>query len=298
MSRRSTRRGKKRSIYSLNDLVQIPHNSTNLVGRLACKIMEQPSVRWLVAFDDIPTRKDEEIAEEALGPIIGKHGTNGSVNGNRNVKEISVTTRSVRRKSNSGGSNSSSSAEDSVTKVSINKKREDSGQLSNRGATEKQRPINVVQKETIIQKAGILVPSKTIRTLSPKQKVTTDREQRSRRRRASSHDETSSPHLVACTADAAGTISKKNVSVAGTLVGTIPLKNKRSVTIEGNSNKIHSKVDSATKGEYAFRNKKTKVSSGVKSKPRFQGKKEVLKVQLLTGTLYLSKSKVVWTFTR
>lgn len=246
--RRSTRRGKKRSnsIYSLNDLVQIPHNSTNLVGRLACKLMESPSVRWLVSFDDIPTRKDEEIAEEALGPIIG------------NVEDI-------------------------------NKRKEDSGQLSERGGVEKQRSINVVQKETI-QKSGIPVPSKLIQASS------TDREQRSRRRRASSYDDTSSPHSVTSTVDAIGATGKKNVSVTGTFAG-IPVKNKR--VIPSICNKIHSKADNASTGDYAFRNKKTKVSSTVKSsKPRFQGKKKVLKVQLKTGTLYLSKEKVVWTFTR
>ena len=204
------------------------------MGRLACKLMESPSVRWLVSFDDIPTRKDEEIAEEALGPIIG------------NVEDI-------------------------------NKRKEDSGQLSERGGVEKQRSINVVQKETI-QKSGIPVPSKLIQASS------TDRgEQRSRRRRASSYDDTSSPHSVTSTVDAIG---------AG-----IPVKNKR--VIPSICNKIHSKADNASTGDYAFRNKRTKVSSTVKSsKPRFQGKKKVLKVQLKTGTLYLSKEKVVWTFTR
>ena len=131
-------------------------------------------------------------------------------------------------------------------------------------------------KETI-QKSGIPVPSKLIQASS------TDREQRSRRRRASSYDDTSSPHSVTSTVDAIG---------AG-----IPVKNKR--VIPSICNKIHSKADNASTGDYAFRNKRTKVSSTVKSsKPRFQGKKKVLKVQLKTGTLYLSKEKVVWTFTR
>jgi len=292
--RRSTRRGKKCSIYSLNDLVQIPHNSTNLVGRLAYKIMEQPSVRWLVAFDE-KNRKDEEIAEEALGPVIGcvtpiiktsidSATKNDDVIGNNLTttsisKDTTITTRSLRKKSCSVSSNSSSSAEESTTKIGINKKKkEDKHQPSGRSVIEKQPMNSAVQKESI-PITGIL---KAILTPSHKPKVT-DREQRSRRRRALSHDEMSSPATAA---------NKKLVPAVGTNYGSTSLQSKRALAQGSNSNS-----NNKAKGEYAFRNKKAKVSSSV-SNSRVHAKKEVLKVQLLTGTLYLySKEKVVWRFT-
>jgi len=293
--RRSTRRGKKCSVYSLNDLVQIPHNSTNLVGRLAYKIMEQPSVRWLVAFDE-QNRKDEEIAEEALGPVIGcvtpiiktcpdSATKNDTIIGNILTtttisKDTTITTRSLRKKSCSGSSNSSSSAEDSGTKIGINKKKkEDTHQTFERSVIEKQPLNSAVQKESI----PITRILTAIRTSSHKAKVT-DREQRSRRRRALSIDEMSSPATAA---------NKIPVPAVGTNYGSTSLQNKRSIA-QGTTN---SNSNDNAKGEYIFRNKKAKVSSIV-SNPRAHTKKEVLKVQLLTGTLYLySKEKVEWRFT-
>jgi len=256
--------------------------------------MEQPSVRWLVAFDE-QNRKDEEIAEEALGPVIGcvtpitKTSPDSAIKNDAVIgnilttttisKDTTITTRSLRKKSCSGSSNSSSSAEDSATKIGSNKKKkEDTHQASGRSAIEKQPLNSAVQKESI-PITGILTP---IRTTSHKAKVT-DREQRSRRRRALSHDEMSSPATAA---------NKNPVPAVGTNYGSTSLQNKRSIAQGSNSNS-----NDNAKGEYIFRNKKAKIRSSV-SNPRAHTKKEVLKVQLLTGTLYLySKEKVEWRFT-
>lgn len=328
--RRSTRRGKIKSIYALNDLVQIPHNSTTVVGRLSYKIMEEPSVRWLVSFDDIPNRKDEEIAEEALGPVIGRvpivtpitnnnpslHPVTTSTNNDiavgigigigdttptttTNSKDTTITTRSLGRKSNPESSNSSSSAEDNATKTSINKRRK----TEKEDATSTHQPSlqSVVEKQ---QRSNIVVPKEKstngiseleqIKTTSPTSKSkATDREQRSRRRRGSSFDEMSSPQQYVAsttgTATAAAATKRCAVSTANSSTNagsaSSSLKNKRS-SAQGSSSSNNNKTKNA-KGEYASRNKKGKFGNNGGVSKSNNAKKDVVKVQLLTGTLYL-----------
>jgi len=264
--RRSSRRGKKLGLgYSANDLVQIPHNSTTVIGRLACKLTEQPSVRWLVSFDDIPSRKDEEIPEEAIGPVVGHFETipKTSFDSISNVDTSSFvtpctndstatttnTTRSLRKKSNSG-SNSSNSADDSAPKVVVKKK----------------------IGGTIVLQKGYIPKEKVILTTGVAQEMTTPslkvngREQRSRRRQALTHDEVSQHAVVSAAAATVSAVTNASVS----------LTNKRSI-VQSSSNKA--------RGDGTSRNKKAKV--GVSTPPPVRGKNEVLKVQLLTGTLYL-----------
>lgn len=272
--RRSSRRGKKLGLYSVNDLVQIPHNSTTVIGRLAYKLTEQPSVRWLVSFDDIPSRKDEEIPEEAIGPVIArletapKTSTDSTSNGGTSsvvtpcidsnttstINNDSITTRSLRRKSISG-SNSSSSADDSTSKNSGKKRKGISFSAS-------------ISKEEGDSRIGI---AQDVPSLPPK---ISGRERRSRRRQGLIHEEVRQ-HTVALTSAASAAITTPT-KVSGIANAGLSLTDKRSIA-----------QNSTTKprSDDTSRNKKAKFSTS--DHPRARGKSEVIEVQFLTGTLYL-----------
>jgi hypothetical protein len=49
--------------------LQVPKSNTTVIGRLVTQVSESPSPRWLVGFENY---KDEEYAEETLGPVVGR----------------------------------------------------------------------------------------------------------------------------------------------------------------------------------------------------------------------------------
>mmetsp|Transcript_22416 Transcript_22416/g.52913 ORF Transcript_22416/g.52913 Transcript_22416/m.52913 type:complete len:292 (+) Transcript_22416:296-1171(+) len=271
--RRSSRRGKKLVSYSANDLVQIPHNSTTIIGRLAYKLTEHPSVRWLVSFDDIPSRKDEEIPEEAIGPVVGhieavpKTSSNSRGNGDTatvvtpslddsvasTANNDTVTTRSLRRKSNSG-SNSSSSADDSTTKSSGKKRKGSSLPAS--------IPKDEADSKTVV--------SQEILSLSPK---VSGRERRSRRRQGLTRNEVRENAQVSSTE--ASVLESAKAGVPAVANGGLPLPDKRSAP---NNSTNKGRSDESSK------NKKAKIGST--DNPRARDKSDVLKVHYFTGTLY------------
>ena len=256
-------------------------------------------MRWLVSFDDIPSRKNEEIPEEAIGPVVGHFETipktsfdstsNGDTlsvitpctddnNTATTINSDTVTTRSLRKKSISGSGNSSSSAEDSATKIDVKRKRGGSNASAKKqrvprpNANQDTSSTIVLQKaslpkEKVILTAGV---AQELTTLSPK---TTGREQRSRRRQALSHDEVSQQHAAMST-----TTTTTVSAVTNNASPSLSLTNKRPIAQSSSSSKA--------RGDSTSRNKKAKVG-GVSNNPRVRGKNEVLKVQLLTGTLYL-----------
>eukprot|EP00536_Pseudo-nitzschia_multiseries_P000369 jgi/Psemu1/62592/estExt_Genemark1.C_50039 len=252
---------------------QIPHNSTTIIGRLAYKLTEHPSVRWLVSFDDIPSRKDEEIPEEAIGPVVGhleatpKPSSETRSNGDTSsvvtpcadgsiasaVNSDTITTRSLRRKSNSG-SNSSSSADDSTTKNSSKKRKANS------------LPSSIPKEDTDSK----TVISQEIPSLSPK---ISGRERRSRRRQGLTRHEVRE-HPLASTAETSAVVSAKPEMPAVANTG-LSLADKRS-TPHNSANRARSDDPS--------KNKKAKL--GTSDNPRTRDKSEVLKVQYFTGTLY------------
>jgi len=83
--RRSTRRNaKKPSSYSVGDFVEVTRNEKKVKGRLVYKLTEGPTAnpRWLVAFDDKPAWKEEEVYEKAFGKHLSKFEENPTSNKN------------------------------------------------------------------------------------------------------------------------------------------------------------------------------------------------------------------------
>ena len=260
-------------------------------------------MRWLVSFDDIPSRKDEEIPEEAIGPVVGHFETvpktsfdstsNGDAlsiitpytydnNTATTINSDTITTRSLRKKSISGSCNSSSSADDSATKIVVKKKRGG----SNASAKKQRVPSAKANQDTsstiVLQKAS-LPKEKVVLTAGVAQELTTSsskatgREQRSRRRQALSHDEVSQQRAAVSTTTTTTTTTTVS-AVTYNASPSLSLTNKRPIAQSSSSSKA--------RGDGTSRNKKAKVG-GVSNNPRVRGKTEVLKVQLLTGTLYL-----------
>lgn len=274
--RRSSRRRKNLGlVYSSNDLVQIPYNSTTLIGRLTYKLTERPSVRWLVSFDDIPSRKDEEIAEEEIGPVVGHIGVTLKTNSNSTsngesfgvvtpstddniapaINSDKVTTRSLRKRKTPEG-NACHNVDDSTTSMKHRVLKANSDAPSTVAFEKVDLP-----NEKVPSSIGIT------QEIIPTSSNITSRERRSRRRQASTHDEISE-HTMSPTSTMTTTSPFTN--------GGLPLKCKRSIA--------QNSVVKA-RGDNHLKNKKAKIV--VSDHSLVCRKNEVLKVQLLTGTLYL-----------
>lgn len=74
--RSSRRREKKGPAFKVGDIVEINRSRGRSKGRLVCRLTEESATRtrWLIAFDDESSWKEEEMYETAFGSIIGKAG--------------------------------------------------------------------------------------------------------------------------------------------------------------------------------------------------------------------------------
>ena len=233
-------------------------------------------MRWLVSFDEFPSRKDEEIPEEAIGPVVGhfeitsktnsdstsSYGDTSSVvtpctddNAAAVMKNDKITTRSLRRKT-SPGSNPSSSVDDreAFIKHSISKANNDA-------------PSTVALEKASLPKEKLVSSSQIAQEENSISSITTTRERRSLRRQASCHNGISE-HTMASTTTRTTAPSFTN--------GGLSLTNKRSIA---------QKKMIKARGDNNSRNKKAKI--GVSTDSSVHGKSEVLEVRLLTGSLYL-----------
>ena len=231
------------------------------------------------------------MPEEAIGPVVG-HAENppkrlsdstsiGNVSsivtlgtndkGSSVINTDKITTRSLRKKSNAE-SVSSSSADDSATKITVKKK---GGGCVSSKKHRIPRPNGIAPAEVVL-KTTSLVKEKEVATtgmikgmisISPK---ITNRERRSRRRQALSHDEISEQTPIP--------------TAVRTISPTVTIGSTSSV------NKHPISQNSATKARSndTSRNKKA-TKMGLSNSSQAGGKNEVLKVQLLTGTLYLHR---------
>ncbi|KAL3910251.1 MAG: hypothetical protein SGARI_002216, partial [Bacillariaceae sp.] len=235
----------------------IPKSSTTVIGRLVSKTSEPPNPRWLVAYDNYD---DEDVAEERLGRVVGRLEEDPSYAGEdaggspeteipeddpATMEDIAVMegpgtrrkrsssqTGSTTGKISPGGSNGNgSSAEENTTIKSVdnNKKKKKGVTFTSRSRSNSE--VSVSAKEDAASGLASMAAS--------------DREQRSRRRQAQTHEEA---------LQAFETSGNKR-----------PLANP-------NNNKSSSGGGSKNK----------------KSKP-VPRDGEVLKVKLLTGTLFLYK---------
>ena len=244
----------------------------------------------LVSFDDTPSRKDEEILEEAIGPVVG-HAENppkrlsdstsiGNVSsivtlgandkGSSLINSDKITTRSLRKKSNAE-SVSSSSADDSATKITVKKKGggSDSSKKHRIPRPNGIAPAEVVLKTTSLVKEKEVATTGMVKGMISKSPKITNRERRSRRRQALSHDVSEQTPITTAVRTISPTVT----------IGSTSSVNKHPIS-----------QSSATKarGNDTSRNKKaTKI--GLSNSSQAGGKNEVLKVQLLTGTLYLHR---------
>mmetsp|Transcript_21973 Transcript_21973/g.32454 ORF Transcript_21973/g.32454 Transcript_21973/m.32454 type:complete len:232 (+) Transcript_21973:88-783(+) len=124
--RRSTRRNTRNSpVYNVGDLVEVAKNDSVVRGRLVQKLTESPASnpRWLVAFDDNPAWKNEELYEKDLGKQLPKSRDTPV------LKSARFRNRSrsnpTRRRNGKSGSNSktSSSSEAEETRSTLNAKK-------------------------------------------------------------------------------------------------------------------------------------------------------------------------------
>lgn len=233
-------------------------------------------MRWLVSFDEFPSRKDEEIPEEAIGPVVGHSEITSKTNSDSTssnvdtssvvtpctddnaaavMKNDKITTRSLRRKSSSS-SNPSSSVHDKETfiKHSVLK--------ANNNA-----PSTVVLEKASLPKEKLVSSSQIAQEENSMSPSITTRERRSLRRQASCHNEISK-HTMASTSTRTTAPSFTN--------GGLSLTNKRSIA---------QKKMIKARGDNNSRKKMAKIRESTDSSVR--GKNEVLEVRLLTGSLYL-----------
>ncbi|KAG7355562.1 hypothetical protein IV203_000248 [Nitzschia inconspicua] len=288
--RRSTRRVKKRTaLYAVNDLVQVPRSNTTLIGRLVAQISDAPSSRWLVAFEN---HKDEVYAEETLGRVVGRmeedpdasdedqgaspvHNASGDVGdaGNdieysKTVNEVAETSvRSTKRRSTTslGGSVASKTGQGDANSSGESSPAEDATTESN--SKKKKRAVTFSSRSRSNSEGSAVFPSpskkdKAFAAGAPTETLSgkvSDREHRSRRRQAMTEEEILQASLEA----------SKNQKLNG---------NKRILT-SGNA----SGIIKDPPPPIGPKNKKAKVGNGGK------GGDDVLKVKLLTGTLFLSR---------
>jgi hypothetical protein len=233
-------------------------------------------VRWLVSFDEFPTRKDEEIPEEAIGPVVEHfeitpkiNSDSTSSNGDTStvvtpcmvdnvaavMKSDKTTTRNLRRKS-TPGSNSSSTADDRATSIKHRVSK-----------TNSDAPSTVMLEKANLPKEKLVSSSQIAQEGNSMSPSITTRERRSLRRQASSHNEISEPTMAS---------SSIRTTAPPFTNGGLSLLNKRSI--------VQKNIIKA-KGDNNSRNKKAKI--GVSNDSSVRGKSEVLEVRLLTGTLYL-----------
>ncbi len=107
---------------------QLTRVNATAQGRLVIKLSEEPP-RWLVTFDEGSLR-DEELAEEALGPVVGKVEENEAAEkapGSDSPQQLKSTRSKKKSRSNKSdkgsGSNSSSAEENSGTAEPRKKKK-------------------------------------------------------------------------------------------------------------------------------------------------------------------------------
>jgi hypothetical protein len=261
-------------------LFQIPKSNSTVVGRLVAHVAETPSSRWLVAFENY---KDEQYEEEMLGRVVGRMEEDASEDDRaisptsggglaQHAEEPSTTannaaetgTRSTKRRSasQSGSSTSktspgdaissgeSSPAEDPTTEV---KKKKKGVTFSSRSRSNSEVYAAPIPNKEPHLTATAMLPGSSSMDISGNK--VSDREQRSRRRQAMSQEEAFLASLEA------SNDQKLNSNYKRLFAGGV--------------NKNPSG---------ALKNKKFK-SGGVGCKVGG----DVLKVKLLTGTLFLSK---------
>jgi hypothetical protein len=254
---------------------QIPKSNSTVIGRLVAQVAETPSSRWLVSFENY---KDEQYAEEMLGRVVGRMEEDASeddreisptVGGGLTVDDAAVNnsietgTRSTKRRSTSqsGSSTSKTSPGDAISSaesspaedVTTEVKRKKKGvTFSSRSRSNSE--VSIVpspSREPQVTTTAVLSGS----SLEISSNKVSDREQRSRRRQAISQEEAFQASLEA------SNDLKLNSNYKRFLTGGV------------------SKNPSG-----GPKNKKLKLGS-VGGK----GGGDVLKVKLLTGTLFLTK---------
>jgi hypothetical protein len=259
---------------------QISKSNTTVIGRLLAQVAEPPSSRWLVAFGN---DKEEQYAEEMLGHVVGRMEEDASENDRtvsptegRGFSEdaaepvitandaVETGTRNTKRRSTSqsGSSTSKTSPGDAISSgesspaedatIALKKKKKGVTFLSRSRSNSDVSAVPSPRKEPELTTTVALAGSSSMEISGSK---VSDREQRSRRRQQISQEEAFQASLEASN--------------------------------DHNLNSNYKRFFTGTVGKNSLggpKNKKFKLGgSGGK------GDGDVLKVKLLTGTLFLSR---------